>query len=1352
MMDEKKNNSHSQSNKTSLPDPEQLREQAEKKAKAVPLPELNNMRLEEIQHMVYEMQVKQIEADLQFEQLRSQVEGRNDKSELFSIVTENMLDMVALTDMEGNFTFAGKSHEIMGYEPGFLIGKNVLDFVHPEDLPRILKEFSEFVASGHPRKVEYRNRCKDGTYLWLETVGIFIKDEKGIPQKIVFSSRDITDRKHAEIALRESEQRFKTIIQNLPGGVFAHDLEGRLLFVNKTASIITGYSEQELLSMTVPEIDSGDFTKDERYQLWQSLNIGESSTIHSIHTRKDGSKYPVEIHLNAIILDNQPVILPIVIDITERKQAEKAIENERAYLSAVIDNIEEAIVICDAEGRIARFNEMARRLHGLPEQPIPPDQWAQHYDLYQEDRVTPLPTEEIPLFRALQGESVLNAEIVVAPKHSRPYSLVCNGRALTDETGKITGAVVAMHDITERKQAEKELAKNKIFLESIFNSIQDGLSILDSELNIKYTNPIMEQWYAENMPLVGQKCYACYHNNDKPCNPCPTLRCFESGETESDYVPGLPGSPVEWIELFSHPMKDTETREIIGAIEFVRDITERMKMERHLKESKERLDLALRGTNTGLWDWNVQTGEVIFNEQWAEILGYRLEELEPISIQTWENLCHPDDLEVSNNKLEQHFSGKTDFYECEARMKHKNGSWVYIMDRGKVSQWDNDKEPLRMTGVHIDLTERKQKEAALRQSENYYRAIFETSATAMFILEEDTTISHVNSNFEELLGYSKQEVEGNKSWTEFIHADDVGWMKRYHYLRRHDTRAAPLNYEFRFFVRNGELRHGYLSVDMIADTTQSVASIIDITERKQVEQQLRENEEKYRMLVENLNEVIYTIDEKGRITYVSPSVESASGYTPSELLGKQFIDFVHPDDREGRLKPFHRILSGIDEPSEYRYVTKDNQVIWVRTTARPLQKEGRITGLQGVLVDITERKKAEQERDRLQAQLRQSQKMEAIGALAGGIAHDFNNILSSVLGYTELSIDEVEKGSLLHQNLSQVLTAGNRAKDLVKQILAFGRKEEQEFTPTPIVPLVKEALKMLRSTFPSFIEIRENISIEQAIVYADPTQLHQVIVNLATNAKQAMSDEGGLLEVSVETASFDENIEKKYPDLAPGNYVRITVNDTGNGISEQYIDKIFDPYFTTSETGTGTGLGLSVVHGIVKAHKGHITVYSELGQGTTFHVYLPLAEQEQSRAASTVQGGEALPPGTESVLIVDDEKPIVEIQQQILEGLGYRVTPRTSSVEALEAFRANPDKFDIVITDMTMPDMTGNRLALKIKEIRSDVPVILCTGFSEKIDDQKKGEMGIEGLMLKPVARTELAETVRKILDKSGND
>jgi signal transduction histidine kinase/ActR/RegA family two-component response regulator len=381
---------------------------------------------------------------------------------------------------------------------------------------------------------------------------------------------------------------------------------------------------------------------------------------------------------------------------------------------------------------------------------------------------------------------------------------------------------------------------------------------------------------------------------------------------------------------------------------------------------------------------------------------------------------------------------------------------------------------------------------------------------------------------------------------------------------------------------------------------------------------------------------------------------------------------------------------------------------------------------------------------RLQQQLIQSQKMEAIGTLAGGIAHDFNNILSAILGYAELALYEMPEGSPGRQDVAEVIKAGNRAKDLVKQILTFSRKTEQEFKPIDIAPLLKEALKFLRASLPSTIEIHTRISAEKTSVLCTPTMIQQVLMNLCTNAAQAMKDAAGVLDVGLTNIEVDAAQIKRHPGLRAGPHVCLTVGDTGPGIEPDVLTRIFDPYFTTKAKGEGTGLGLSVVHGIIQALKGVVEVDSRPGSGTTFHILLPYVV---SGDEPKVICPKPLSTGNERILLTDDEDVLAAMAKQMLEHLGYRVTVRTDSRAALEAFRSHPRDFDLVITDKTMPGMTGFELAERISAIRPKIPVILCSGDSDDLEVKRAAALGISRLVMKPLGMDELAEAVRSALD-----
>jgi signal transduction histidine kinase/ActR/RegA family two-component response regulator len=406
--------------------------------------------------------------------------------------------------------------------------------------------------------------------------------------------------------------------------------------------------------------------------------------------------------------------------------------------------------------------------------------------------------------------------------------------------------------------------------------------------------------------------------------------------------------------------------------------------------------------------------------------------------------------------------------------------------------------------------------------------------------------------------------------------------------------------------------------------------------------------------------------------------------------------------------------------------------------------ENRVIGLQGTTRDIRERKEAENQRHALEARLRQLHKMEALGTLAGGVAHDFNNILSAIIGYAELAKLGVSGGTQMASHLDAVMNAGMRATDLVKQILTFSRQSEQKRRPINVTPLIKEALKLLRSSLPTTIEIRRSIGNNLGSVLADPTQIHQIVMNLCTNAAHAMDENGGILTVNLDQVDLDKKEAGRFQDLHPGPFIRLTIRDTGQGIDHDIIDSIFDPYFTTKAVGEGTGMGLSVVLGIVKSYGGEIGVHSKPGKGSVFEVYLPAIHGE----TKTITARESdLPMGDEKILFVDDEPELVLIGKRRLERLGYRVEARSSSQEALDTFRSNPDGFNLVVTDMTMPGMTGAKLAQEILRLRKDMPIILCTGYSRQISEEKALKMGIRAFLMKPLSFTDLAESVRRVLD-----
>jgi PAS domain S-box-containing protein len=604
----------------------------------------------------------------------------------------------------------------------------------------------------------------------------------------------------------------------------------------------------------------------------------------------------------------------------------------------------------------------------------------------------------------------------------------------------------------------------------------------------------------------------------------------------------------------------------------------------------------------------------------------------------------------------------------------------------------------------------------------------------------------VTGAFKRISGYTREEIKARGGWESLIFPDDTPIaMKQLKSLLNNE--AAEV--EYRILSKTGEIRwmRDYAR-PVMDDTRQKLmyiyGAVQDISERKAAEAALQASEEKYRELVENINDTLFLADKDGRLLYISPAIAKISGYQPTELVGQMVQAYICPEDAMRVKRHFEQLRRGVIVPTECRLVTKSGRTKWVRVSSNPVLKDRKITQIQGVLTDIDRAKKVAAENARLQEQLQQSQKMEAIGTLAGGIAHDFNNILSAIIGYTEMAMAEAEEGTPLHQSLMEIFRASDRAKDLVKQILTFSRQSKQETQPVQMKLIAKEVIKFMRASLPATISIRQKIG-SDALIMADPTQVYQIILNLCTNAGYAMAEVGGLLEVTLADVEVEADSPPPHPNLIPGHYIQLVVRDTGHGIPEPILKRIFDPFFTTKEKDRGTGMGLSVVHGIVGSYGGCISVDSEPGKGSTFTVYLPSARQAVEWQPDT---REPIATGTEHILLVDDEEALAKIGSKTLKSLGYKVTARTSSLEALDLFKAGKETFDLVITDATMPNLSGDQLAREMIRIKPQIPIILYSGHSSSIDQRQAAALGIRAFVTKPILRNEIARIIRKVLDE----
>ena len=591
-----------------------------------------------------------------------------------------------------------------------------------------------------------------------------------------------------------------------------------------------------------------------------------------------------------------------------------------------------------------------------------------------------------------------------------------------------------------------------------------------------------------------------------------------------------------------------------------------------------------------------------------------------------------------------------------------------------------------------------------------------------------------------ICGFEPGEISPTyESFIAVVHPDDRDLVNRA--VNDALEKREPYNVEHRLLLPDGTERyvHEQGEVFLAADgkPARMVGIVHDITERKSLEKERT----RLTKAVEYAAESIIVTDPEGTIQYVNPAFTRISGYSRNEVLGHNPRILQSGQHDPAFYEEMWATLSRSESWSgHFINRKKDGTLFEEDASISPIQDEsGNIISYVAVKHDVSDRVVFEK-------QLRQSQKLEALGTLAGGVAHDFNNILTAILGYGEMVMSKLPEGSPLREDQKEVLIAGHRAADLVTQILTFSRRGEQELRPLRVQSIAKEAIKLLRATIPANIEFKLNIDEGCDPILADSTQIHQVVMNLCTNAYHAMRETGpGVLGVALTPVELESKGGQHKIDLRPGSYVRLEVSDTGQGMDKAVLERIFEPYFTTKAQGEGSGLGLSLVHGIAKNMGGGVTVYSEIGTGTTFHVYFPrlgsLAIKE-SLPVMSAQGG------NERILVVDDEAKIAKLEQEVLKTLGYQVTAATSSVEAWQMFKGNPENFDLIITDMSMPLMSGIELATKIIELRKDMPIILCTGYSEIINKEQAKAMGICEYLMKPVATDSLATAIRQALGR----
>jgi PAS domain S-box-containing protein len=783
--------------------------------------------------------------------------------------------------------------------------------------------------------------------------------------------------------------------------------------------------------------------------------------------------------------------------------------------------------------------------------------------------------------------------------------------------------------------------------------------------------------------------------------------------------------------------------ECVRGIGFVQDITDRKMSEIQVREAVDRFKKVFDSQFDAIFVLTADVPAMVLecNQAAVDIFGYAPSDLigEPV------DKLHVDraHLERFQTRLFLSIQHQGHLKQFEFSMKRKDGS-VFPSEHTVVEMRADSGKRTGWISMVRDLSHIKKAESDLMESERTHRALirslpdivmrFDREGRHLFVSENVGQV--VDLQAEQFIGKTHRELGFPENQCRF-------WEET---IQKVFDSGIPFETESMFEGKTGPVTHNWRLVPegQSSGKVESVLSLSrDITGQRRAEQN-------YRTLFQEmldgfaLHEIICNpagepVDY--RFLSVNPAFERMTGLKAEEIAGRRVLEIL-PGTEPHWIQTYGKVaLTG--EPVLFENYSVDLSKHFEVRAFQPFAKQ-----FACIFQDITERKQAEAEQMKLQTRLNQAQKMESIGTLAGGIAHDFNNILFPIVGHTEMLMEDISEDGPVRSSLNEIYTGALRARDLVQQILSFSRQGQTELQMMKIQPIVKEALKLIRATIPTGIAMVQNIQPGCGAVTADPTQIHQIVMNLATNAYHAMEESGGELKVGLEQIQWDRP-NPVYPDMIPGAYACLRVADTGPGIPREILDRIFEPFFTTKEKGKGTGMGLSVVHGIVKAMNGAVQVSSEPGRGTEFRVYLPVAGKGAEKYESPARG--ALPGGSEKVLLVDDEEAIIAMERQMLKRLGYEVTPCPGSMEALEIFRAGPDQFDLVITDMAMPKLSGDKLAAELIRIRPDIPILLCTGFSEALTEERIKSLGIRGLVLKPIIMKDLALKIRKILDGDKN-
>jgi len=930
---------------------------------------------------------------------------------------------------------------------------------------------------------------------------------------------------------------------------------------------------------------------------------------------------------------------------------------------------------------------------------------------------------------------------------------------LEEVVDDISFALTSLHTEAEHQMAENTILQERTLLRTLIDNLPNGIFVKDKEYRKIIANPIHTEEVLGHLKYLGLNAdIDIINKTDFEVFPKELAEKYFSDDQNvirdghsiiNNVEFGIqPDGKKIWFLTSKVPLCDKDGS-ITGMIGITNDITERKQAEEALRKSQEQFRIAQDMSPDGFTILrpvrDAQERVVDFTWIYENAAVARLNGTDPEA--------------VVGRRLLELFPGHrgTPFLRAYQQVAESGESCIFESDYSGESI--TKPTSFRVVVVPMagdiailaqDITERKQAETNIRESEKKYRLLFEQMING-FALHEiicdadgkpvDYRFLEINKTFGTMTDLDPINIIG-KTCLEVLPDTESFWIKKY-------GEVALTGKSIRFEHFSGALKKYYEVTAYCPKPGQFAVTFNDITKRKQAEQKLIESEYKYRNLVENINDIIYSTDDKGIFTYISSAIEILSGWRPDELIGKAFIDFIYPDDRPRILSLFQKVASGQIEPSEYRILTKSDGIRWIRTSSRPVIKNGRFSGLQGVMTDITERKQMEAEKLELEDKFRESQKMESIGTLAGGIAHDFNNLLTVIQGHAQMAMLAMNESNPQYKDLTQIMNSSTRAASLTRQLLMFSRKQTVELKTLDLNQTIRNLLKMIQRLIGENIKVNTNMASDLPNVQADEGNIEQVIMNLAVNARDAMPD-GGKLTIKTENILITDDDQKYMPESRIGSFVRISVQDSGIGIPKEILSKIFEPFYSTKEKGKGTGLGLSVVYGIVKSHGGWINVYSEPEQGTVFKIYLPASVSAFSEESATqAESKESLYGNGEKILVIEDEQGILDLASTALRQYGYVIQVASNGQEAKSVFEESKGNFQLIISDVILPDINGFDLVTKLIVNNPSIPVVMCSGYTEeRVKQSIIQDKGFRFLQ-KPYSVSALLEMVSNTIQKS---